>query len=195
MTIIIGLEDKETGSVWMGGDSAVTTWPNSVDVLREGKIFNIADIMLFGSAGTLRNAQIIKHSLMFRHQFSEESDMDYLVNGVAESIREILREKGASRIEANIESNVNSWLLGYRGKIYEIDDSYAVVNSARGLTAIGSGRDYAMASMLALKEYEPDPRKRILKTLKLVAELDSYVKPKFHVMELKNEKRTNNRNS
>src|SRR5687768_7980880 len=126
MTIIIGLEDKNTGSVWMGGDSAVTTWPNCVDVLREGKLFSISNVLLFGSSGSLRNSQIIKHSLMFRHQYAEESDMDYIVNGIAESIREILREKGASRIEANVEGNMNSWLLGYKGKLYEIGEDYSV---------------------------------------------------------------------
>lgn len=195
MTIIIGLEDKNTGSVWMGGDSAITVWPNIVEASREKKIFKLGDVMLLGSAGTLRTTQIIRHGLsaFFRFQFPEESVMDYLVNGVAEPMRNALKECGASKIEANEEMSQNWWLLAYKGKVFEIDGGFSISNSTRGYTAIGSGRDYAMGAMLALKDLEP--KQRIMTCLKITGEFDSFVKPPYYVMELTYEKTGRNRSS
>lgn len=181
MTIIIGLEDK--GTVFMGGDSAVTTWPNCVEVVRDKKVFFMGD-MLLGSAGALRTSQIVRHGLSFRYQFEQESLMDYLVNGIAEPMRDALKERGASKIEANEETSLNWWLLGYRGKVYEIDGGFSITNTTRGFTAIGSGRDFALASMLALKHLPP--KERILESLKIAGKFDSYVKPPYYVLELKN---------
>lgn len=184
MTIIIGLEDKKTKTVYMGGDSATTAWPNCVEVATGKKIFLYGGDMLLGSAGALRTSQIIRHSQPFRRQFPEESVMDYLVNGIAEPMRDVLKERGASRVEANEESSLNWWLLGYQGKVYEIDGGFAIANSVRGFTAIGSGRDFALAAMVAFKNLEP--KQRILESLKIVGQFDSFVKPPYYVLELKN---------
>ena len=55
-------------------------------------------------------------------------------------------------------------IVGYRGKVYNLQGNFQLVNSSDGYASVGSGSSYALGSLVATKGMS-DPRKRVLAAL------------------------------
>lgn len=174
MTCIVGVISD--GKVYMGSDSAVATgW--EVRPLAESKLFRLGK-MVFGTSGDMRVAQVVKHGLVLEAQPEDNDDMAYMVNVVAECIRELLKARGISTVNNNKEGNETEFLVGYRGHLYEINTNYQVTEYSEGFNAIGCGQDYALGALYIA--FDTDPEDRVSLALQAADHFSGGVCQPFH---------------
>jgi len=181
MTCIVGLELE--GKVYIGGDSAgASGW--EVRAVNTPKVF-INGEFLIGYTSSFRMGQILQHIWEPPQHAAGRSDMKYMVADVAESIREVLKKNGFSKVDNNVEEG-GFFLCGYRGKLYCIEDSYQVISHEDRFDAIGCGRDYALGVLWqhpALK-YHKDPTKLMLASLQTAAHFSGGVMGPFKILSI-----------
>lgn len=184
MTCIIGVEHE--GTVYMGADSiGLNGWAK--DIIAQDKLFK-RNRMLFGCAGNPRMAQILRYQTTFIPQTNGQSDEEYLVCEVIEKTRLALKEYGYTEIDNGRELGA-SFLLGYNGKLYSVENSFQLCRSARKFYAIGAGDDFAMGALCAtLNQFETWTETAIVEGIKYAletaAELSSAVCAPFVVEKL-----------
>lgn len=178
MTCVVGLKTEQ--GIYIGGDSAVSTGDNLVQIMADPKVWSKGQF-IFGYAGTLRAGQIIKYNLKIPPVNNREP-IEYMVTAFVDSMRKTLKKAGAAKEEHKEEEHPNQFLVGFRGHLYELDESYGVCEVADEFVAIGSGTEYALGSLHTTKGLEPDYR--ILKALEASAHFNNWVCPPFHTVKL-----------
>lgn len=181
MTCVVGIEHE--GKVYMGADSiGVAGWERSI--MGFTKVFKVGEFLI-GCAGSIRMLQLLQYTLEVRPQHETEDDMRYIVTGLADASRKLFKDHGWSNIENNKESGAN-FLVGYRGRLYAIEDEFNVVRFEQPFYAIGVGKVYALAAILTLRSERDDvtPEHQINCALKVASELSIGVHPPFHIESL-----------
>lgn len=187
MTCIIGVEHE--GVVYMGADSiGLNGWAK--DVIAQDKLFK-RGAMLFGCAGNPRMAQILRYQTFFAQQKQSQSDEEYIVCEVIEKARLAFKEYGYTESENGREMGA-SFLLGYKGRLYSVENSFQLCRSARKMYATGAGDDFALGALFAtLKQFETWTEVAITEGIKhaleTAAELSSAVCAPFVVEKLESD--------
>lgn len=174
MTCIIGLAHE--GKVYIGGDSMASDgYSKHATALR--KVFRVGEFLI-GYTSSFRMGQILQYHLDVRHQQDGETDERYMVVAFIEAVRKFLKDMGYSRIDSNQEEG-GTFLVGYRGRIYEVACDFQVNHYISGIAACGAGQDYALGAMIALDNLPPI--ERIQKALHISAQLSCAVHEPFYV--------------
>lgn len=190
MTCIVGLVDR--GTVYIGGDSAsVAGWTSRVT--RLPKVFRRGPFLI-GYTTSFRMGQLLQHALHVPLQKDRDAtsrsragDMRFMVTTFAESVRHLLKERGVAKIEANAESG-GQFLVGYRGHLYSVQQDFQVNEMADGFDAVGSGAEYALGAMAAMRSVARaslPPAARVRRALGVSAHFNMAVSPPFFVRSLK----------
>lgn len=152
MTCIIGVEHE--GVVYMGADSiALNGW--SKDVTAQSKLFQVGADLLFACAGNPRMAQIMRYLTDLPRAVPEgDNDERRLLIHVVEPIRKALKEYGYLTTENGQELGA-SFLIGFNGGVWEVNNSFQLCRSARKMCAMGVGDDHALGALYAtLSQFE-----------------------------------------
>lgn len=153
MTCIVGLVDED--HVYIGGDSAAVAGYESRETKLE-KVFKICDFVI-GYTTSFRMGQILEHHLSVRRQHADEADMAYMVLAFIPAVRECLKANGFSQIHDNKEEG-GRFLVGYRNRLFSIQDDFQVNEMADGFDACGCGMEYALGALKALQGFDAKPR-------------------------------------
>lgn len=180
MTCIVGLVDK--GTVHIGGDSAsVAGWTSRVT--RLPKVFRRGPFLI-GYTTSFRMGQLLQHALNVPIQ-KDTDDMRFMVMTFAESVRALLKERGVAKIEANAESG-GQFLVGYRRRLYSVQQDFQVNEMADGFDAVGSGAEYALGAMAVMRGSRSlSPPAKIKRALAVSAHFNMAVSAPFFVRALK----------
>ena len=177
MTCIIGLEHE--GEVYIGADSAaVAGWDVSETLLP--KVFQRGDFLV-GYTTSFRMGQILEQHLDVRERHDLETETSYIISGVIEAVRKCLKAHGFAKVDNNTEEG-GCFLVGYRGKLYRVNDDYGVTRHATGFDALGCGMDYALGAMAALADIEP--MARLQGSLEIAAHFSGAVMAPFTILKL-----------
>lgn len=178
MTCVVGLVEK--GRVYIGVDSSsVQGWTRRTTTLQ--KVFRRGPFLI-GYTTSFRMGQILEHHLEVPKQGDDESDMTYMVTQFIESARTLLKEKGFAKIEANAETG-GQFLVGYRGRLYSVQNDFQVGEMSERMDSIGSGGEYALGAMMALAGQAPT--RRIKKALSIAAHFNMGVCAPFFVRSIR----------
>lgn len=179
MTCIVGYIDKEA-NVWMGGDCAGCT-TNNVWQRDDPKVF-IADKMIYGFTSSFRMGQILRFSFSRPSQSREIGDYEYMCTIWIDALRKCLRDKGFSNIKDNVETG-GDFLVGYKGKLYGIENDFQVGIHSLNYDACGCGEDFALASMFTLEaiKSKASPSAKIEIALRSAARFSAYVREPFTI--------------
>lgn len=180
MTCIVGLVDK--GTVYIGGDSAsVAGWTNRVT--RLPKVFRRGPFLI-GYTTSFRMGQLLQHALTVPPQ-KDGDDMRFMVMTFVESVRALLKERGVAKIEANAESG-GQFLVGYRRRLYSVQQDFQVNEMSDGFDAVGSGAEYALGAMAAMRGTKTlGPAAKVRRALEVSAHFNMAVSPPYFVRALK----------
>ena len=180
MTCIVGLEHG--GRVYLGGDSACTDPNGYVAPLVEAKVFRFGPLLI-GFCGTLRFGQLVKHTLLLPQQ-ENKSDIEYMVTDVATAVGVCLQAADNLSHEDDGKATTGGCLLiGYHGKLYEMDQGLGVQATSRPYNAIGSGAYIALGALHALLRHaEMAPRSCVLAALKAAADHHGGVRAPFTIL-------------
>jgi ATP-dependent protease HslVU (ClpYQ) peptidase subunit len=162
--------------VYIGVDSAsVQGWVRRTTNLR--KVFRRGPFLM-GYTTSFRMGQLLEHHLEVPKQADDESDMSFMVTKFVECARGLMKDKGFSKIESNAETG-GQFLVGYRGRLYSVQNDFQVGEMTEGMDAIGSGSDFALGAMKALENLPS--KRRINKALQIAAHFNMGVCSPFHV--------------
>jgi ATP-dependent protease HslVU (ClpYQ) peptidase subunit len=184
MTCIVGLVDK--GTVWLGGDSAGTAGYDYV-IRKDKKVFRKSQ-MIFGFTSSFRMGQLIQTSLAIPKHVAKLSDFVYLTTVFIDSVMTCFKEKAFAEIKDNRMVG-GQFLVGYRGKIYDIDADFQIGVPALNYEACGCGEVYAKGAMYAQAKDKLAPKAKITCALAAAAEFSHAVRPPWNFVSLSGNKR------
>lgn len=176
MTCIIGL--IHDGRVYMGADSQASDgWAKQM--VRHPKVFQTGQFLI-GYTTSFRMGQLLQYQLEVKPQ-GDEDDYAYMVTSFVEAVRKVLKDYGYAKVENNQEQGGN-FLIGYNGRLYELQSDMAVLDYMDSFSAVGCGRAYALGAMEALADMPPSIR--IKQALAISALFSNGVDPPFEILEL-----------
>lgn len=180
MTAIVGIVDRKTRTVWMGGDSAGTTASWKSCVRADSKVFRIGEFV-FGFAGSFRMGQLIRY--FTPPPLKEGQDVyAYLVTAFIPAVRKVLVD-GHWLQNKDGQDIGGFFLVGFRGRLFRIESDMQVGEVFDDYVATGCGEQVCCGSLHATKGQQP--RARILKALEAAAHHDAGVRPPFVIEKVK----------
>lgn len=167
MTCIVGL--VRDGRVYMGGDSAAVDESHRMQVT-EPKVFRHGP-MIIGDAGAFRAGQVLRYCLKAGelNGWGHGDPLAWLVEVFIPPLRQVLEDHGVEKDQRC------DMLVGLRGRLFQIDEEFQVLESAESFAAIGSGRDYALGALCALGDWH-DPEFNVKRALEVSEQWCSSVK-------------------
>jgi hypothetical protein len=153
MTAIAGFCHE--GKVWIGGDSAGVGGTHLV-VRADPKVFRNGDF-LFGFTRSFRMGQLLRYSLTPPRMFTGQDVYGFMVTTFIDAVRTCLKSGGYACREHETEYGGN-FLVGYGGRLFEIDYDYQVGEPMDGYAAVGCGHQIVHGALFATVGMEPQPR-------------------------------------
>jgi ATP-dependent protease HslVU (ClpYQ) peptidase subunit len=161
MTCIIGVvhEDK----VYIGGDSA-GVGGYSLTLRADEKVFQNGPFLI-GFTTSFRMGQLLRYSLSVPvHPFElDGKPMDtykYMVTIFIDAVRKCLKDGGFAEKEKEQEWG-GTFLVGYKGRLFMIQDNYQVAESIDNFQSVGCGEEIAIGALCVTPNLPPEQRIRL----------------------------------
>jgi len=177
MTCIVGVVEK--GIVHIGGDSA-GVGGYRIQSRLDPKVFKRGPFVI-GFTSSFRMGQILQHKLQTPEHPASMDDFAFMVTRFIDNVRECLKNVGFASKSNEVEEG-GTFLVGYRGKLYEIEGDYQVAMQAQPYAAVGCGQDLALGAMFAL-DPTLDPVARIRIALEAAERFSAGVSGPFNFVQ------------
>lgn len=153
MTCIAAVTDGKT--VWMGGDSAGSC---SWDIVsrKDPKVFRNGE-MLIGFTTSFRMGQLLAHRFTPPTLREGQDVYAFMVTDFIDAVRQCLKDGGFAKRDSDREEG-GTFLVGFRGRLFEISDDYQVGEAASTYAAVGCGHAYAKGSLFCTDDRSPSAR-------------------------------------
>lgn len=178
MTCIVGLVEGDT--VWIGGDSAGVAG-YELTVRSDQKVFRNGP-MLFGFTSSFRMGQLLRYRLQVPEHDSCVDVDKWMATTFIDAVRTCLRDHGFAKKNQEQESG-GTFLVAYRGRLFNIADDYQVGVPLDGFDAVGCGGEVARGALFACSRLSG--RKRIALALQAAERFSAGVRGPFHIVALK----------
>ena len=142
MTAIVAVLDD--GKVWMGGDSAGVAGL-SLSLRSDPKVFRLGEF-LTGYTGSFRMAQILRYHVTPPVPKEQQDGFEYMVRSFVPEIRTQLKTHGYLKTQDGREE-IGTFLVGWRGRLYHIENDLQVREDATPYAACGCGADLSLGSL------------------------------------------------
>lgn len=141
MTCIVGVAHE--GQVWIGGDSAGVAGYD-ITVRADAKVFRVGPYVL-GFTDSFRMGQLLRYTLDV--PAPPDRDLDrFMCTTFVDAVRDCLGNGGWAK--GTVEQEVGgNFLVGARGRLFEVCSDYQVGLMRDDYTAIGCGAPYAIGSL------------------------------------------------
>jgi ATP-dependent protease HslVU (ClpYQ) peptidase subunit len=159
MTCIAGL--VEGGSVYLAGDSAVSNDAGQMTLRLNNKVFRREDLrMIFGCCGSIRMTQLLHYVFAPALPAAEEELEHYMTSTFIEAVRCCFKDGGFARKEEEQEKG-GYFLVGVRGRLFQIESDYQVGESLDGYATLGSGDEVARGALFVTRHLDLPPEQRL----------------------------------
>lgn len=145
MTCIVGIMDGK--HVVLGGDSCGSDGYSKQTRL-DVKVFKRGPFVI-GFTSSFRMGQVLRYKLNTPEQDPRVSDYEYMVTSFIDSVRVCLKNAGFAKKENEVEHG-GTFLVGYNGQLYFVDEDYQVGVVAENYEAVGAGESFAKGALFAL---------------------------------------------
>lgn len=179
MTCIAGLvyENK----VWIGADSAgVANY--SITPRKDPKVF-INGNLIIGFTSSFRMGQLLKWNFT-PPSLKEGQDVDsYMNKDFIDSVRGCFKYGGYAQ-RHNEQEQGGSFLVGFKSRLFTIDNDYQVGESLLNYDAVGCGSDLALGALHATEKMNLTAEQRIRKALEAAERFSAGVCSPFTILSL-----------
>lgn len=179
MTCIIGYACPKENKVFIGGDSAGVAG-YSIQIRSDEKVFKNGPFIM-GFTSSFRMGQLLRYDFTPPEHPAEMDDMKFMVSVFIPAVKKCFKDGGFLKVKDSQDAG-GSFLVGYKGKLYEVDDDYQVGRLADNIAAVGCGSEIAKGAMYGLEHLYP--KERIKKALDITVHLNAGVRPPFVIEEL-----------
>lgn len=179
MTAIAALVDEDK-TVWIGGDSAGVAGL-SVEVRKDPKVFRNGSFLM-GFTTSFRMGHIL-HYTFVPPACPEDMKTDMYMNTLfIDSVRACFNEYGYG---TGRDKYGGTFVVGYRGRLFVVEDDFQVCMPYKNYTAVGCGHDLCKGSLHSTDGLEITPKDRIRKALAAAEEFSGGVRKPFIIESLK----------
>lgn len=164
MTCVVGL--VEDGIVYMGADS-IGSNGRAYSIRQEPKIFKRNTDhgeFLFGHTTSFRFGQLLQYGLKIPKHPSGVSDCKYMAIHFIDAVRKALTDGGYATKKDEVETGGTA-LIGYRGKMWEMEGDYQIASVNGNGGAVGCGYEAALGALYAMKDTDLSAEQKILISL------------------------------
>lgn len=179
MTAIAGI--VENGKVWIGGDSA-GVGGLSLCTRSDPKVF-VNGEFIFGYTSSFRMGQILEHMFSPPVPYENENGMAYMVKRFIPEVKAALKAGGYQSYENGQEIG-GTFLVGYRGTLYQVESDYQVGRIMQSYDACGCGRDLILGSLHTTDQYDFTPEERITMALDAAVAFSAGVRGPYTVLSI-----------
>jgi ATP-dependent protease HslVU (ClpYQ) peptidase subunit len=179
MTCIVALVDN--GIVHIGADSAGVSGLHR-RVRKDEKVF-INGPFIMGFTTSFRMGQLLRYKFEPPKQTVNQDDMQYMVTDFIDSVRRCFANNGFGDKDATVGG---TFLVGYNGKIYQIDSDHQVGIPNESYSSVGCGYELALGSLHTTENFDIKPEKRIIMALEAASTFSTGVAPPFVLAKQKN---------
>lgn len=176
MTCIAGIADN--GKVYLAGDSA-GVGGLTLDIRSDRKVCRNGEFV-FGFTTSFRMGQLIQYSFRPPRRYGDIDVMAYMVTDFVDALRNCLKTGGYARKDLEAEQ-AGTFLVGYQGRLFNIEGDYQVGESACGYHAVGCGESFAKGALFAT--VGGSPMDRLALALKAAESHSAGVRGPFHFVE------------
>ena len=149
MTCIVGIVDKKNNKVLIGGDSAASSHV-SVTLRIDTKVFSNGNF-IFGCTSSYRMIQLLKYS--FKPPKIKKKDIfEYMCTDFIEEVRNCFTKGGYMQKDERGDDCGGHFLVGYKDRLFHIEDDFQVGESCDFFEAIGCGANFALGSLYTTKD-------------------------------------------
>jgi len=177
MTCIVGL--VQDGKVYMGGDSAGVSGLDII-VRSDRKIFKNGPFLM-GFTSSFRMGQLLAYKLKVPERKEYQDIMEYMVTEFVDAVRTTFKDGGYTFIKDSRETG-GAFLVGYEGRLFQIESDFQVCESSYQYDACGCGTPYALGSLR--NSYSLEPRERLQQALETAAHFSAGVCAPFFFEEI-----------
>jgi len=156
MTCIVGAIDDD-GTVWMAGDSAGVSG-TTLRVRMDEKVFvrrvtgggTLA--MVFGFTSSFRMGQLLRYSFQVPEKRPRQDWQihEWMCTEFVDAVRKVLSD-GGWMLKKDERTWGGTFLVGIKGRLFEIDSDFQVGEARTPFAAVGCGDDYALGAMAAMQ--------------------------------------------
>jgi ATP-dependent protease HslVU (ClpYQ) peptidase subunit len=186
VTCIVGL--TENGNVWIGGDSVGAAGhylQNRVDP----KVFRVGELLI-GFTSSFRMGQSLMFGWTPPKVAADEDVFAWMCTEFIDSVRHRFSVAGFRRKDNEVESG-GTFLVGVRGRLFEVGDDFQVAEHRHHYNAVGCGADIAKGAMYTMSKLRQNEHMHSLTppdvldaALTAASEFSSWVAPPFRIMSL-----------
>lgn len=177
MSVVVGLVSPE-GQVILGADSAITSGNKQISI-KGIKLFPLFDLII-GACGMLKPAQVLKYELVVPEHPAGYTAEEYVHIFFIPALTECFKEEPIPFEDESPSITGASFLVGYQGQLFEIDEYLACTTHTDTYAAIGSGSGYALGSLATTELYDITPKDRVQLALEAAAKFDPFVCKPFN---------------
>lgn len=153
MTCIVGLVHK--GTVYIGGDSAGVAGYD-LTVRADQKVWS-KDLFVYGFTSSFRMGQLLRYKINVAEKYPSQGVEEYMVDTFINAARKCLKDGGWARTD-NGQERGGCFLVGFAGRLWQVESDYQVGESVDGFAAVGCGEAYALGSLYSTEGMEPNDR-------------------------------------
>lgn len=182
MTCIVGY--VENGTVFIGGDSAGVAGLD-ITIRQDTKVFKVGEFLI-GYTSSFRMGQLLRFNLKLPEHREDKKDVyEYMCTDFIDAVRKCLKDGGYAR-KNNEEERGGVFLVGYKGRLFQIEGDYQVGESLVNYNAAGCGDSYAKGALYATREnsHDVDSKEKVLIALNAAAEHSAGVAAPFSVLSI-----------
>ena len=142
MTCIVA--EVKDGVVHMAGDKCGSNGYTKI-MVDKPKVFINGDFII-GYTTSFRMGQLLEFTWNPPEKLPSQGEDSFIYKTVVDSIKSMLKQDGFAT-----DTQGGSFLFGYKGKLYEMQDDYAIFNIEK-YSAVGCGEQEAKAVLYTLNQ-------------------------------------------
>lgn len=146
MTCIVGIVDKENNRVVIGADSCGSNG-RLQSIRKDTKLFRVGEFLI-GCTSSFRMIQLLRFSLRLPDVGGKDI-YEYMCTDFISSVRECFRIGGFIKEEDKVEIG-GFFLVGYKERLFRVQDDFQVAEKLDGLDACGIGEEVVSGAIYAL---------------------------------------------
>jgi hypothetical protein len=178
VTCIVGVTKDD--QVIMGGDSCGS---NNYDWVTVGnpKVFKVGDFMI-GCTTSFRMIDLLRYHLRINPHHPQDSDDQFIRTDFIDNVIGCFRKGGFLETEDGVYNGGN-FLVGYHGKLYEVQNDFSVLDCPNWGSSVGSGENAARGSLFTTRSWD-DPNARVTAALEAAESVVPTVRGPFVIQNL-----------
>lgn len=178
MTCIVGLVHSDKVSI--GGDSAAV-WRGSLGLVarNDRKVFRNGDFVM-GFTSSFRMGQLLAFNFNPPKPRQGVDIFAYMVTDFVDAARATMKNGGYARVKDSHSEEGGTFLVGYQGRLFQIEDDFQVQESLHGFDACGCGDHIALGSLFST-DHIADPTARLTRALQAAEAFSAGVRGPYHI--------------